>query len=290
MQGEADMEQQKGNTIRIMVAHGEDIAKRNFHFYDFTPKTVGHPTGEWFDFPDLAYSDGHLFMAFNRFDFGEHEGWLGSTVFRLPLDKLATYEGFQYQYFNSDPDNGEFSVRFTQGAGDKMYWATAPSTDTLLVRAWPDGDAQPGQVRTVAVEPYTLPDEEAIAGSEGPNGKPWLGRVDSRLTAGWVTADTLGFGWTSGKIQPDQNNGKYALPHIRLAIIDRAAVEAGGSDTLKPVAEPHIWNPGFAFAYPSAAPSETGDVGLSMFFGGPRTFPAPPLACSKDGTANGDRR
>ena len=82
MQGEADMEEKKGNTIRIMVAHGDDIAKRNFHFYDFTPNVVGHPTGEWFDFPDLAFSDGHLFMAFNRFDFGEHGAMAGLD--RLP--------------------------------------------------------------------------------------------------------------------------------------------------------------------------------------------------------------
>ena len=275
MQGDADTEGKKGNTIRIMVAHGDDIAKRNFHFYDFTPTNVGHPTGEWFDFPDLAYSNGNLYMAFNRFDFSEKEQWLGSTVFRMPLDKLETYDGFQYQYFNSDPDNGEFSVRFTQGADDKMFWATAPSTDQLLLREWPDADAQPGAVRTVAVEPYTEPDEKAIAGSEAPNGKPWLDRVDARLTAGWATDKTIGFAWTSGKIDdPQGNGGKYAFPHIRMAIIDRATVEAGGSDPLKPIAEPHIWNTGIAFAYPSAAPNKSGDIGLSMFFGGPKNYPS----------------
>lgn len=283
MQGEADMEEKKGNTIRIMVARGDDIATRNFHFYDFTPKTVGHSTGEWFDFPDLAYSDGNLYMAFNRFDFGEKEKWLGSTVFRLPLDKLSTYEGFEYQYFNSDPENGEFSVRFTQGADDKMFWATAPSTDTLLVREWKDGDAQPGPVRQVAVEPYTIPDEKTIAGSEGPNGKPWLDRVDSRLTAGWATDKTIGFAWTSGKIDDAQGNGgKYTHPHIRIAIIDRAAVEAGGSDKLKPIAEPHIWNANLAFAYPSAAPNKNGDIGLSMFFGGPKNYPSAAVGVLED--------
>ncbi len=275
MQGDADMQGKKGNTIRIMVAHGDDIAKRNFHFYDFTPKNVGHPTGEWFDFPDLAYSNGNLYMAFNRFNFEDKEGWLGSSVFRMPLDKLSTYEGFQYQYFNSAPENGEFSVRFTQGADDKMFWGTAPSTDTLLVREWPDDAAQPGPVRQVAVEPYTIPDEKTTAGSEGPTGKPWLSRADSRLTGGWATDKTLGFAWTSGKIEDAQGNGgKYAYPHIRMAIIDRAAVEAGGSDPLKPIAEPNIWNAGFAFAYPSAAPNKNGDVGLSMFFGGPKVYPS----------------
>ncbi len=275
MQGDADMEEKKGNTIRIMVAHGDDIAKRNFHFYDFTPKTVGHGTGEWFDFPDLAYSDGNLFMAFNRFDFGEQEKWLGSSVFRMPLDKLSTYEGFQYQYFNSDPQNGEFSVRFTQGADDKMFWGTTAAADMLLVREWRDADPQPGMVRQVAVAPFTEPTEGSVAGSEGPNGNPWLNRADARLTGGWVTDKTIGFTWTSGKIdKAEGNGGKYPYPHIRIAIVDRAAVEAGGSDPLKPIAEPHIWNSETAFAYPSAAPNGNGDVGLSMFYGGPKNYPS----------------
>ena len=132
MQGDADTKDKLGNTIRLMVAHGSDIAQHNFHFYDFTPKTVGHGSGEWFDFPDLAYSDNNLFMAFNRFDFGDPEKALGSTVIRMPLDKLATYGGFQYQYFNSAIDNGEFSVRFTQGADNTMFWASSPATDELL--------------------------------------------------------------------------------------------------------------------------------------------------------------
>ena len=275
MQGDADKEGKKGNTIRIMVAHGDDIAKRNFHFYDFTPTNVGHPTGEWFDFPDLAYSNGNLYMAFNRFNFEEKGGWLGSSVFRMPLDKLSTYQGFQYQYFNSAPENGEFSVRFTQGADDKMFWGTAASTDLLLLREWPDSAAQPGPPRQIPVEPYTVPDEKTVAGSEGPSGKPWLDRADLRLTGGWATDKTLGFAWTSGKIEDAQGNGgKYAYPHIRIAIIDRAAAEAGGTDPLKPIAEPNIWNAGFAFAYPSAAPDKNGDIGLSMFFGGPKVYPS----------------
>ncbi len=287
MQGEPDREAKEGSTIRIMVAHGDDIAQRNFHFYDFTPKTVGHGTGEWFDFPDLAYSDGNLFMAFNRFDFGDKEKWLGSSVFRMPLDKLSTYEGFQYQYFNSDPQNGEFSVRFTQGAGDRMFWATAPSYDTLLLREWLDTAAQPGPVRQIGVEPYTDPKDDAVAGSEGPNGEPWLNRANSRLTAGWTTDKTIGFAWTSGKIDnAEGNGGKYAFPHIRMAIVDRAAAEAGGTDTLKPIAEPHIWNSGIAFAYPSAAPDKKGDVGLSMFFGGPKNYPSAAVGVLKP-DANG---
>ncbi len=275
MQGDADTQEKKPNTIRIMVAHGDDIAKRNFHFYDFTPTNVEHPEGEWFDFPDLAYTNGYLYMAFNRFNFDEKEKWLGSSVFRMPLDKLSTYEGFEYQYFNSDPENGEFSVRFTQGGDDKMFWGTAPSNNLILVREWPDAAAQPGPIREVGIEPYTEPSDKPATGPESPNGNPWLKRADSRLTAGWATDKTIGFAWTSGRIDDAEGNGgKFPYPHIRMAVIDRAAVEAGGTDTLKPIAEPHIWNSNMAFAYPSAAPNKNGDVGLSMFYGGPNMYPS----------------
>jgi hypothetical protein len=50
-------------------------------------------------------------------------------------------------------------------------------------------------------------------------------------------------------------------------------VEAAGG-VLKPIAEPHIWSPNLAYAYPSAAPNENGDIGLSMFFGGPKNYPS----------------
>ena len=279
MQGLTDDKAKKGSDIRVMVARGADIAQRNYRFYDFTPATVGHPTGEWFDFPDLAFTNNNLFMSFNRFDFSDPETphWLGSSVFRMPLDKLSAYEGFQYQYFNTPTENGEFSVRFTRGASDTMYWGTSPNEDTLLVRKWPDSAAQPGPAAQVHVLNYTYPIDKAIAGSEGPNGQPWLTHVDARLTAGWVTDKTIGFGWTSGKIDnADGNGGKFAFPHIRLAIIDRAAIDAGGSDPIKPIAEPHIWNSAFAFAYISAAPSANGDgdIGLSMFYGGPKIYPS----------------
>ena len=135
----------------------------------------------------------------------------------------------------------------------------------------------------MAIAPYVPANEKTVAGSEGPNGKPWLDRANSRITAGWATAKTIGFAWTSGKIDnPQQGGAKYPYPHIRIAILDRAAVEAGGTDTLKPIAQPNIWNSGIAFAYPSAAPSKNGDIGLSMFFGGPHNYPSAAVGVLKD--------
>ena len=49
-------------------------------------------------------------------------------------------------------------------------------------------------------------------------------------------------------------------PYVKIVRID--------DTSLNSVGEYHIWNPGFAFAYPSLASAPNGDIGVSVSFGG----------------------
>jgi hypothetical protein len=258
-----------GNTVRLLVAKGEDIRKRRWHLYDFSPQSIGKWSGEWFDYPDLAATDKHLFISLNVFT-TSGDGFTKSVVLRLPLEQLAAYSKVDIGVFVSDT---EFSARFAQGSRGRMFWASHRDTAAMVVRSWSDDADQPLKGRIVAVERWTRPDNDTVSGAEGPNGSPWLNRLDERITAGWASGDIVGFAWTSGKIEAG-DGADYPYPHVRVAILRRGDLESGGTAILHPVSEPHIWSSKFAISYPAAAPNEAGDVGIGLYFGGSKHFPS----------------
>jgi hypothetical protein len=236
---------QNGNTLRIAVAHGADIANQAWRYYDFTPQNVGSWNGEWFDFPDLAAGDKFLYATSNTFATAG-DTFRRAVILRLPLDKLAAYQGFSYNYFDSTAD---FSLRPTQGATDTMYFGGHVATNKLRVFTWPEaGTTLSSADVTVAV----WSDSTRVA--PGPDGKDWLGRADGRVTAAWVTGSNAGFGWTAAQ------DASFPFPHVRVALVDRNTKALAG--------EPHVWNHNHAFAYPAAAPNSDGVVGLSVHYGG----------------------
>ena len=150
-----------------------------------------------------------------------------------------------------------------------MFWAQHRDTGRLLVSSWKDDAMVPEQGITVPVERWQKPITETMQGSQGPNNRPWLSRLDDRITGAWEAGDIVGFAWTSGSITSSQAAASYPLPHIRVAMISRTALINGSSSPVKPIAEPHIWSSSLAFAYPAVAPNEAGDVGIGLYFGIP---------------------
>jgi hypothetical protein len=258
-----------GNTVRLLFAKEGDIASRKWRLHDFTPVSIGNWTDQWFDYPDMAMTDKYLYISFNVFRTTNNR-FTRSVVMRFSLDELATYGKVNVGVLS---DTDDFSPRFSQGAGSRMYWAVHRDTATLLVRSWDDGAAQPAQRKAVEVERWVRPNDESVAGSEGPNGRPWLKRLDGRITAGWSTADSVGFAWPSGKIAPEPGRAAYPYPHVRVALVKQGDLEAA-NDSITPFAEPHIWNSQVAMAYPAAAPNRDGTIGLSLYFGGPKHYPS----------------
>ncbi len=245
-----------GNTIRLALAQGDDISNQNWRFYDFTPKAVGNWDNAWFDYPAMAISENNLYITINKFSANPctptNCPFKGAVIFRLPLEKLAAYEGFTYNYFETI-ENG--ALRPTQGATDTMYFGDHVNPQTLRVFSWPENSSIISST-DVSVDVWTRPFGTAVA--PGPDGNDWVGRVDSRVTAAWKSGDTLGFAWTAAQ---DSN---FAFPHVRVALLNK--------DTKAVIGQPHLWNSNFAFAYPAAAPNSNGVVGISVLYGGGSQF------------------
>jgi len=241
-----------GNILRVAVATGNDIPAQNWRYYDFSPKSVGNWSGEWFDYPDLSLSSKYLYVSSNAF--GVNNGpFKRAMMLRLPLDKLKAYAALNYNYYNTTTYGG---LRGVQGATGTMYFAAHKNVSTLTVFSWPESST------TVTPKDVTVQTwDRTTCIAPGPDGRDFLGFADSRITAAWLgKGNVLGFGWTAPQ------NATYHFPQARIALID--------AGTMAVVAQPLLRNESFAFAYPAAAPNSDGDVGLAVSYGGGAIFPS----------------
>jgi hypothetical protein len=260
---------EQGNSFRLLVATGEtDIRTRNWRVYDL-PTSLITSSGLWFDFPDIAVSNGHLFITTNVFSLPSAPGgisWKAATVFRLPKAVLAQYGTPSIETWTTSEAG---SLRLTQGSSDRMYWGAHRSTSQLLVRYWADGQANVSAARTVDVERWIAPSVATLSNSNAKNGQPWLLRANNRLLAGWEAKEHIGFAWNAGE------DDRFPRAQIRVAMIDPTVILNPANDLpVAAMAEPHIWSDTKAIAYPAAAANSRGDVAVSVAFAGPQHLPS----------------
>jgi hypothetical protein len=238
-------EQAGSNVFRLAVSTS---VAGPWSYWDFGPGLVDPTwaTNAWFDYPDAATSDNNLFITFNVFS-AASEAWLGAAVFKLPIDGLVS-GNLQYQVY---PITTHGSLRLTRGATSDMYFASHRGQNPIRIFRWPDAPGATMSWFDVSSGTWTGRDPYS---SRGPGGAEWLGRLDPRITGGWVVGDQVGFLWTANA-SPDRPQ-----PYVKALVVD--------AQTKSLVSEPDIWNDGGAWAYPSACPNANGVVGISLFFGG----------------------
>lgn len=223
----------------------------SWHWWDVAPTDLDPAwTGLWFDYPDMATSDGHLWLSFNVYD--AQDAWQRAVVIRYPVRELRSASPVTRRHWTTTAAG---SLRFVTGAQDTMWFAsTEAARRSLRLFAWGDAATEVTSW-SIRVTPW----DDADYTSSGPGGAPWLSRCDDRITGAWRARGRLGFLWSSGR-SPGRPH-----PYIRAVTLDE--------QSLAVVAEPDLWSTTGAWAYPAAAPNRRGAIGLSAFFGGP-THPA----------------
>ncbi len=247
------------NVFRVAVSRGASFG--SWYWWDFNPRSLDATfTDLWFDYPDAAFSANHLYLTFNSFNAAGN--WQRAFVFKLPLATLASAGSLGYQWWSTTA-NG--SLRLTQGAGANMFFGSHNGGTTLRVHSWPDAVTSISSftVTTAAWSngPYTAP---------GPGGVDWLGRLDSRITGAWTSGSEAGFMWSASA------RAGRPLPYVKVVTVDTSTRAITG--------QPDIWNETSAFAYPACAPNSSGQVGVSMFFGGGARHPCHVVGV-RDGSA-----
>ena len=240
---------QQGGSNVFRLAISASGVPDSWTFWDFSPGLIdaAWETNAWFDYPDAATSDDSLYVTFNVFDTASPANWLGAVVFRLPLDGLVSGD-LEYEFL---PVTTHGSLRLTRGATSDMYFASHNGQNPVRIFRWPDQSNATISSFEVSASDWS---GQTPYSSPGPGGAEWLGRVDPRITGGWVVGNEVGFLWTanSGPGRPQ--------PYVKALIAD--------TDVQSLVSEPDIWNESAACAYAAACPNVDGVVGVSLFFGG----------------------
>jgi hypothetical protein len=234
------------NVFRLAFTHDSDFP-RGWRFWEVGPTAVNRNWNKlWFDYPDAALSGDNLYVSFNVFDNGlPRASWQHAAVMRFPLETIAAGGALSMQSWTTDALG---SLRLTQGARNKMYWAGHASPTRLRVFSWADGATE---IRSSDV---TVGPTSQTVSSIAPNGVDWLSRADWRITGGAVANGTITLMWTSGK------DGSHPHPYCRAARINEESMQL--------VDEPDLWSDNHAWAYPAVAPNSGGKLGFTAFYGG----------------------
>ena len=242
-------------------------------FYDFSPANFSIPTpagaaGTWMDFPDMAVSDGFLYLSSNVFCTSgcTGNGSRGAVMWRISLNELLQQSGsinFGFTY-----DAGLTGFRFTQGARGTMYWGSHVNTGQIRIYRWPDtGGIAFDDVNHTAYNlppacvPPNVPPACGIMRANSPDGTNFAGSADSRLQGAWVAGGVIGFMFTAAQ------GGAFTFPHVQVLRFNES------NRTLLPGGQTQVFSNSIAFMYPSVQPNERGHLGGTMAWGGGTSFP-----------------
>ncbi len=241
---------QDNHTNVLRIAASATGAPGSWHWWDFSPGMLNPAWRKlWFDYPDLAESDGAIWLTSNVFD--SKDAWKRAVVLKLSTATMLAGGTLNYRWWSTAAHG---SLRFVQGARDTMYFGSQNGTSGLRVFEWKDSGSNVGYW-DVTVTPWGT----GPFSSKGPGGVEWLSRCDDRITGAWLAGGQLGFLWTSSRM-PGRPH-----PFIRVARIDIAARSL--------VDEPDLWSPDFSLAYPAAASNSKSRVGITAFIGGGTRHP-----------------
>jgi len=246
----------RGST-RLAVAVGRAGLRANaWHSYVITPQPFGFPTGWWFDFPDLASSDHHLYVSLNVITPTPWQN-VDSLVLKLPLDELRAGANLNATFWTRSATLGPGrNYRFAQGSTGTMYFAS--HLDTATMRLFRNPDASGALTFTDrAVAGWSAADNTYVSFLS--NGVNWADRALPFIKGGYANDREYGFLWHAGT-QPGRPQ-----PYVRVARFSTADHALIG--------EEDIWSPGVAWLYPAATSNAVGHVGAVLAAGGPAQHP-----------------
>lgn len=233
-------------TLRIARTIGSSgVASNAWAYYDFNPQQVGFATGTWFDYPSMTVGANFLYVTSNVFRTADDVG-VGSVVMRLPLSNIAAGTGFNFSYVTFTS-----TLRCAEGATTTMYCAGFSNTTQMRIYSW-DESSTSAAFNDVNLNAFTPLSRNGVA--TGPDGTNWAARADGRPTAAYRAGGVIGVMFMA---RQDANFPYPYTIHARFNESTRALVS-----------QAPIWNPNYAWLYPSAAPNAAGNLAGTLQLGG----------------------
>jgi hypothetical protein len=259
------------NRLRVAFSHPADLLANvnSWAWFDLTQATLN--SGGGLDYPDLAVTRHFLYVSVDGADATGKSG--GLVVARMPLADITGGSGSVGVRYLGPNQTGEAAKadasRLTQNSPDAMYWAGHVDTSHLEVFHWAD-DSNSVDPHVAPVNTWCNGDFTTLA----PDGQQWLDNFHAAGTGAVIAAThqpavsdaahgEVWLGWTAARDDAGCTQGR-PQPYVKIVRID--------DTTLDSVGEYHIWNTPYAFAYPSLGTASTGEIGVSVAFGGPSDF------------------
>jgi hypothetical protein len=257
--------------VRIFVWRTINQATFNC-FYDlrlsFSGSSVVLP-----DFPHPALTKRFLYLSVNAIA-NVATNNIMRFMLRFPIEQLANCAAVTTQFVTQGPVTGITNQRIwfpAQGTNnhDAMYWAQLdpscglfPVACTVLnVFRWLDAVNLPTQFnRSIAATRQAIPDCRGGVGNinwfvtQSSSAQGFSMRTAVAPGALSDGRDAVGVWWNAAP------TGGFLQAHIRAAIFDSVNIGL--------IAQPHIFNNGFCFGFPSVSSNKRGDFGMHLAFGG----------------------
>lgn len=238
-------------SLRLARAKGRNGLRNNsWIYYDLTPDIFGQ-TNKFLDYSDISYSDGYFYGS--CIIGNPPNSAAGLLLYRFPLQQMWDGVNIPIVYYTTAQLGGFGSYRFAQGGTSTMYWAAHQDTSTLRVYEWTDA-AGAASIASRTVTSWSGSPTPA----PGPDGRDWtsFGYTVNTVLTGANTGGELSFWWTSGS-----TGASRPQTFVRVA-----RFTANNARSL--VGQFDLWNPSFAYHFPSAAANQFGHVGGTFAYGG----------------------
>lgn len=217
----------------------------------------------WLDFPDMTFGRDNLFVCTNVFvrDGAGNDQIVGKAVMTIPLLQLKAggTVDYSYAFFDTSAERGVMGSPAQNVTGNEFYWAYHLSNSKMRIYFWQDGGTITARERDV----INWPTGDAVAPAPGGVGD-WITQ-DNRIVGATRRGNELWFAWTAASGRGAEGGFNFPYPQIQVARFDIG-------DDYKRVDQFAIWNPDFAFAYPSLVTNTDNEVGISLAWGGGPTL------------------
>jgi hypothetical protein len=186
-------------------------------------------------------------------------------VARTSLSGLQAGGTITIEFTHPSDSSMAWGSHLMQDTGDEIFWAGHNNTSSMRVFSAQEGSnmyfwRDVGVSSWAANSPLT---------SNSPDNQNWInflmnptsqnpggGFPKNAVLGGTRVGSQLWFGWSAG------TDGNFPQPHIEIVTLDR-------NNNFNKTQQVQVWNPNYAFAYPSFATNVcTNEIGMSFEFGG----------------------
>ncbi|HEY6230833.1 MAG TPA: hypothetical protein VIW64_06205 [Pyrinomonadaceae bacterium] len=235
------------NKLRIASASPQDIVNSNltaWTYWDLSSATfnLGNTT---MDYPEMSVGDNFLYLSSDAVA-------SGLFVVRIPLNEIQNSQTINMGY--TDPANGLVprGGHISQNTSNEVFWAGHNSNSQMRVFSMKEGDNQYFW-RDININSWN---NGAIT-STAPDGTDWLSFGFPGNAVLGITRRNNNEVWFAWSAKP--GNG-FQNTHVQVVEMNVTNYSV--------ISQWQIWNNDYAFAYPSLATNENGEVGISLAWGG----------------------